>query len=253
MKKKKYKPEEIPVTFQSEGNNIVGMHHMVETEKIVIFCHGFTGDKAENKRLFVETARDCSRHGYNVLRFDFYGSGDSAGEFKETTVSHNRANLKDAIRWAAENEYSSIAVLGISLGAATAILTVGNEPVDALVTWSAVPDMKKLITQHAGISLDQSSQKDVYEYDGWEISRDFGVDALQYDIQGVLAGLAMPKFIVQGTNDAALFVKGFHEFRDIVMPPADFMEIPDAGHTYQTPRHRHQLIRQTVIWLNRHF
>ena len=244
---------EMPVVLQSEGHQLVGMLHKVETDKLLIMCHGFKGSKIENKRLFVEAAREFAQHNMSVLRFDFFGSGDSDGEFEETRLSHNIANLKDVLHWGQEHEYVHIAVLGISMGAATAILTLPDHPVEALITWSAVPDLKPLFEQHVDDPSEAVQHQERFEHDGWHIHRDFFLDAMQYDVQKALSTLTMPKFIVQGTQDEELFVHGFHQFRDIVIPPADFMEIPGAGHTYQTPKHRHQVIRQTAIWLDRHF
>ncbi len=245
--------KETPVVFQSEGHQLVGIKHHSGQDKILIMCHGFTGNKIENKRLFVEAARAFAGSGYDVLRFDFYGSGDSEGDFSDTTVSHNIANLRDAIAWAKENGYQHIGVLGISMGAATAILTLAEMPADVLVTLSAVPDMKQLFQEYVQDLDDKISEIKEFEYEGWLIKRDFWEDGIKYDIKGALARIRIPKFIVQGTADAPLFVEGFKAFQDVVIPPADFMEIPGAGHTYQTPTHRRQVIRQVLIWLQRHF
>jgi uncharacterized protein len=253
MTRKKKIFSEIPVTIESQGAQLVGLLHQSRSPKLVILCHGFTGNKIENKRLFVETARELAGEGFDAFRFDFFGSGDSEGDFADSLISHNIANLKDVIFWAQSQGYKKIAVLGISMGAATAILTLKDSPVDALVCWSAVPDMYQLFNKYVGAVSETAPGGNTFEYDGWLIRREFWEDATQYNIKAALATLAMPKFIVQGTGDAPLFVKGFHDFQEVVLPPADFMEIPDAGHTYQTPPHRRQVIRQTMIWLRRHF
>jgi pimeloyl-ACP methyl ester carboxylesterase len=248
--KKQFSATTVPITLQSQGAQLAGMLHKVDSRKIVILCHGFAGNKIEDKRLFVEAARDMSAFGYNVLRFDFYGAGDSDGAFEDTRVSLHIKNLQDAIDWAQHEDYEHIAVLGISLGAATAILTVSDQPVDALVTWSAVPDMNLLYKNHVNELLSFNGK---IEYNGWLLHPDFFADAMQYDIKSALATLQMPKFIVQGTADEPLFVDGFAQFQDIVRPPTDFMEIPGASHTFQHPAHRRQLVRQTTRWLFRHF
>ncbi len=252
-KRKSIIVKQVPLVFQSQNKQIMGVLHDSASDKLLIMCHGFKGSKIENKRLFVDAAREFSQHNMSVLRFDFYGSGDSDGDFEETRVSINIANLTDVLAWARENGYVHIAVLGISMGAATAILTIKDQPVEALITWSSVPDMKKVFEQHVQNPEHAVEQQTVFEHDGWRIHRDFFLDAVQYDIQKALSQLTVPKLVVQGTEDEEVFVQGFHQFRDIVTPPADFMEIPGAGHTYQTPQHRHKVIRQTAIWLDRHF
>lgn len=251
-KQKIYLSNEIPITFQSQGAQLVGMHHNVDTEKIVIMCHGFTSNKSESKRLFVEAARDFASRGFNAMRFDFYGSGDSEGEFKDFLVSHNIANIKDAILWAKAQGYEKVAVLGLSLGAAAAILAIADQPVDALLTWSAVPDMNPLYDYLVENLIDRGNENEPFDYDGWQLSRSFFDDANQYDVKASLARITQPKCFMQGTADAPFFVDGFADFQKIVTPPADFMHFPDAGHTFQTPAHRRQVIKQTTRWLLRH-
>lgn len=245
---------ETPVTFWSENALIVGMLHTPEqpSDTMVILCHGFTGNKQENKRLFVEAARALAKAGFAALRFDFYGSGDSAGTFADSTISHNRANLSDAIAFAQGQNYGKIVVLGISMGAATAIITVTEQPVAALVLWSTVPDFRQLFSSLFADYQEKIAAADAIEYDGWLIKKSFWQDSLQYDIQSEFKKLSLPKLIVQGTADAPLFVNGFQILQTIAMPPADFFEIPAAGHTFQTVAHRQQVIQTTLTWLKRH-
>ncbi|MBN2355023.1 alpha/beta fold hydrolase [candidate division KSB1 bacterium] len=244
---------ELPVAFTSEGNQLIGMLHEGQSKKLVILCHGFTGNKVEAKRIFVEAGRAFAAEGMSAFRFDFYGSGDSTGEFSDTLLSHNIANLNDAIEWGKEQGYEEFAVLGLSMGGATAILTLADTPAQAMVTWSAVPDLEKLFGSYVDNVHELAAQVDQHEHNGWIIKKEFWHDAIQYDIKKALAKITIPKFIVQGTADSPVFVQGFKDFQDIAMPPADFMEIPGGGHTYPSPQHRRQVIRQTLIWLKRHF
>ncbi|HNR67808.1 MAG TPA: alpha/beta fold hydrolase [bacterium] len=245
--------EESPQVFTSMGKQCVGMLHTAQTDKLIVMCHGFTSHKTENRRLFVEAAREFARHGYNVFRFDFYGSGDSEGEFAETLVSRNIVNLRDALAWAREKGFARCAVLGSSMGAATAILAAADLDIEALVLWSTVPDMQRLFESIIKDPQAAAETAAVYEHDGWLIRREFLFDAVSYDVQKAFAAITLPKLVLQGTADAPLFVQGFRELQKIAQPPADFMEIPEGGHTFQKPAHRQQVIRQTAIWLKRHF
>jgi hypothetical protein len=243
---------QIPLTITSTQVPLMAVLHKTAGSKLIIMCHGFTGNKIENRRLFVQAARAFSAEGYNVLRFDFFGSGDSPGEFEDSLISIYIENLKDVIQWGVDNGYQDIGVLGLSMGAGTAILTVSGQPVKILVTWSAVPDIKKLFETMAPDEALRGDFK-VYDYNGWLIKREFMSDALQYDIKQAVTRVKIPKLIVQGSLDNSFFVHGFRMFQDYVVPPCDFMEIPGADHTYQNPAHRRQVIRQTIIWLKRHF
>ncbi len=246
---------ENPVAFFSEGNQIVGMIHYprCETDRAVVMCHGYTAQKTENKRLFVETARVLASDGYAVLRFDFFGSGDSAGEFRETRVSHNIQNLQDALQLMQNMGYKKFAVQGISMGAATAILTMPQENVDALVLWSTVPDFRRLFEMFAGNLQDALKKVDVYEHEGWLVERAFVLEALRYDVQTAFKKITIPKLMVQGDRDGELFVRGFEEFKKIASGDTEFHLIPGAQHTYDTVKHRKEVIEATREWLKRKF
>ena len=71
-----------PVTFKSEGQQIIGVLHIPDlhipdnikhNEKVpgIIMLHGFTGNKIEAHRLFVKISDSLSKSGFIVLRFDF--------------------------------------------------------------------------------------------------------------------------------------------------------------------------------------
>ncbi|GEM_PF-499356 len=253
MPKKARTTCETPFTFLSEGQQIAAVAHQCGSRQLVILCHGFTGSKCEHRRIFVELGRAINADGADALRFDFYGSGDSAGDFADTLISHNIANLRDAMAWARQQGYDKLALLGLSMGAATAILTLAETPADVLVTWSAVPDMQRVFQGYIQDVHLLSRQTEIYEHEGWLIRKAFWEDAIQYDVAGAFARLTMPKFILQGGADDKVFIEGFHHFRDLALPPADFMEIPGASHAYTASHHRNQAIRQTLIWLKRNF
>ena len=76
---------EKPVIFKNNlEKQLVGILHLPEKEgkfPAVIICHGFKGNKTQRK--FVGLGRELAKNGIVVLRFDFYGSGDSEGNFEK--------------------------------------------------------------------------------------------------------------------------------------------------------------------------
>ncbi|MGQ9561133.1 MAG: alpha/beta hydrolase [Candidatus Oleimicrobiaceae bacterium] len=244
---------EYAVTFRSEGHQLVGMLHLPtsHTGRGVLMCHGFTGHKVESRRLFVEAARAFADAGLAVLRFDFYGSGDSEGEFADTTVTRDIANLVDAMAYMKQQDCPRLAVLGVSLGGATAILTLARHEAAAFVGWSTVPDLRKLFDARAPEPVRSDQTLQGYEYDGWYLKRQFWEDALKYDVLRAFRKLTMPKLLVQGDKDDPLFVEGFRRMQEKATPPADFYMIPGAGHMFETVQFRRKLIAITTRWLRR--
>ena len=98
---------ETPVTFDCKGQQIVGMLHLPEGRGRVpaaLLMHGFTGTKVESHRLFVKISRALAEHGIASLRFDYRGSGDSAGDFEEMTIRSEIADALEAVRFLARHK-----------------------------------------------------------------------------------------------------------------------------------------------------
>src|SRR5207248_8810535 len=107
----------------------------------VIFLHGLTGDRMESHWIFVKCARALAKAGIASLRFDFYGSGESEGEFREVTLQGEIADARVAIEFFRRQKGINperIGLLGLSLGGAIAASVAGPGRVAALVLWSAL-------------------------------------------------------------------------------------------------------------------
>src|SRR2546426_5960176 len=61
----------------------------------VVLFHGFTGDRMESHWLFVKCSRALALAGIASLRFDFYGSGESEGEFSEDVARRSEEHTSE--------------------------------------------------------------------------------------------------------------------------------------------------------------
>lgn len=97
---------------------------------VVVFSHGFGGDKVGSNQLTKNLADFIEQLGYSVVRFDYAGSGDSEGDFAhDTSVIGWRKDLENILEWVheqAEFKQSSILLYGHSLGG----LVVLTHPAD---------------------------------------------------------------------------------------------------------------------------
>lgn len=89
-----------------------------------LFAHCFTCGK--DLRAAGWICRTLAEHGIGVLRFDFTGVGDSAGDFSATTFSSNLEDLRAAIRYMIAAGRPPGLLVGHSLGGA-AVLAAGGE------------------------------------------------------------------------------------------------------------------------------
>ncbi len=133
-----------PIQFTSREHDIRGYAHTPNNSApapTIILCHGYTGNMDEHG-LFITFAEQASAAGYYVLRFDFVGSGASKADFGEYThLSGWIADVYAAIDFAKSQEQvdaKRIALLGLSMGGATAILSGLSPDVKAVVGWAPV-------------------------------------------------------------------------------------------------------------------
>lgn len=143
-------PIETTISYTVDGGKVVGTLAVPagEPAPVVLLFHGFGGSRDEleipsvSKGIFAYTAEKLADQGYASLRIDFRGSGDSDGEFADTTYSSQIADGLAALEFLKSDpsvDASKIAIIGWSQGGLVASAVAGrtNVPV-ATALWSAV-------------------------------------------------------------------------------------------------------------------
>lgn len=90
------------------------------TKPIVILCHGFPSDKESNTGVALEKV--LNEKNIATLRLDFFGSGESEGEFEDITISQWVADVLTAVKYLKSLGYVQIGLVGSSSGGGTAIM-----------------------------------------------------------------------------------------------------------------------------------
>lgn len=212
---------------------------------LVILSHGFTGTKCETGRLFVTTARAMAAAGLAALRFDFWGSGDSSGEFYEMSPNSEISDLKNVIRWAHQQGYTKIGLLGLSYGGGVSICTAAQIPqgaVRALVTWSTVPGFEFWRSQ------EEINPKIHGNGNPIEVGKIFFTDRPKIDVPESFVSLKIPKLQIQGDNDIPGFRDAYAKFFPHASKPKKHVVVTGADHTFNNWKHRKSVINQTVNW-----
>lgn len=144
--------EEI-VGIDRDGLNMVGTLAMPEGAEgpvpIVLLFHGFMGERDElpivgleaPEGMYTRTARALAGQGIASLRIDFIGSGESDGDFADTTFTsqiNDGIAALDYIESLDNIDASRIGVLGLSMGGMIAsVVAARDDRVDTAVLWSA--------------------------------------------------------------------------------------------------------------------
>jgi len=133
----------IPFTFGPSGKQLVGIHHAPAPARAlgagVVLCNPIGYEAMCAHRAYRHLARRLAADGFDVLRFDYYGTGDSSGPNDEP--SRLRAWL-DSIRAAVDElraiaGVSSVDLFGVRLGGTLAVLAAGGRrDIRSLVLWA---------------------------------------------------------------------------------------------------------------------
>jgi pimeloyl-ACP methyl ester carboxylesterase len=103
-----------------------------------VICYPWGPEYIFAHRALRHLARQLAARGFNVLRFDYYGTGDSAGEESEVRLSGWREDIFAAIEELKDIcDAKTFALIGLRLGASLATQIAANcrKDVTALVLW----------------------------------------------------------------------------------------------------------------------
>lgn len=90
------------------GCTLRGIVTLPETNEPVPFVlnlHGFAGSASGYKYLHTHMARMLADHGVGCARFDFYGCGESDGEFSDMTFDGLHSDAADLYAWVRAQPY----------------------------------------------------------------------------------------------------------------------------------------------------
>jgi pimeloyl-ACP methyl ester carboxylesterase len=135
-----------PFFFGDSARPLFGIHHPPSGAATrrwgIVICNAFGQESLRAHRSLRELAKRLAEAGFHVLRFDYYGSGDSSGESDEATIEQWRQDISAAIAEVKEASSSpKFALVGLRLGATLSAQVAANRgDVERLVLWDPIPD-----------------------------------------------------------------------------------------------------------------
>ncbi len=243
-----------PFYFGSDARLLYGVYHppvrTLERDKGVVLCYPMGQEYMRAHRSYVVLAQDLAHRGHHVLRFDYTGCGDSAGESTDGTLVAWLDDLRTAV-----GELRSIAALeeihliGLRLGGTIAALLAAKEQIaDGLVLWDPVVSGKahceELVTSHRQwlqttvAQQTHSSRHSYQEILGFSMSDELTRSITDIDLMSISSPLPWRLLMLETTPEGRLkdlsdrwrTADNRIDYSQIISPPVWLKQQSDLDH-----------------------
>ena len=222
----------------------------------VVMFHGFTGNRMEAHWIFVKCARALAQSGIASLRFDFSGSGESEGEFREVTLRGEIADGRTAVEFLRRQrgiDAPRVGLLGLSLGGAVAAALASSVEARAIVLWSALAHTARLREIVEASAQAIPNQAGMVEFEAHEVSPRFLDDVLKVEPARHLKRFKGPTLIIHPEKDEHIPVAHARAFfRASGAVAKELVIVSGADHVFKSISSEREVIGRTVQWFGQH-
>lgn len=219
----------------------------------IVFLHGFTVWKTGPQRLYEEFVRDAVKAGYCVIRYDFYGTGESDGEFWEMTIGSEMNETEAIYNWAKEQPYvdpEKIFIGGHSMGALLAVIVAPKLQPAGIFGWATAMSM---LYQAGGRTRNMNGPSEHgWDIDGLELSREFMEECYTMNFQDMAKGYDKPVLLIHGTGDADIPVDCSIMLKAQYGDCCQLELIEGANHRFLSIPWKKEIYAKTIDFLNAH-
>lgn len=217
---------------------------------LVVFYHGFTGNKTEHNGYFRDLARLLEKDGLASLRMDFYGNGESDGTFADFTFDTMYSDAEMMLDYGRNLPgVKKIVVLGYSMGGNVAGQMCARHPdlIDGAILWSP----GGTIAEHIAYDFEISPKLE----NGNANHRNFEISMAMYEstsryknsYEGV-EKFTKPVLVIHGRADQVVNYLLGARYAE-TFPDAQLHIIDGAGHGYDQLSEHAELFKITLDYL----
>lgn len=211
--------------FGSSSSPLYGVYHPAHSAadrfEGIVLCYPFGQEYMRAHRAFRQLSNMLAQKGYHVLRFDYRGTGDSAGELEDFTPNDWLTDTEMAVQELRDVAgVKKVSLLGLRLGGLLAAKTAHRlGDLSRLILWDPVlsgcdyiDELTNNIHQAKKTTPDESkalSSDGSIHFNGFGMSRDFQEKLKELDLRNIPTGLAGSSLLVVSHE-----TEGFKEIKE---------------------------------------
>ena len=247
------------VTFKSnDGLTLSGVYRKVSVKSKagIVLAHGICSSK-DYVGFHASLADELAGFGFDTLRFDFRGHGESEGMTENITVAGEVGDLAAAVRFLRTRCSSPTGIVGHSFGGAIAVLYAAEaiQSPFALVLLAPVLDFRRTLLEpetpwarqwFTPSAMAEASRNGVLDVGGIRIGAELIRNFHTADPTSALQELLIPVLVIHGDGDT---VVPFQATREASKAHAHvkFVRIAGAEHYFEDKESR--VFRTAAEWL----
>jgi pimeloyl-ACP methyl ester carboxylesterase len=141
----------VPILFGPRDSRLFGVFHGASgapRAEGIVLCQPIGHEYIRAHRTFRQLAVQLAKAGFPVIRFDYFGCGDSTGSGEDGSVSRWVADVHAAIDELRETSaVTSVSLVGLRLGASIALMAAAARPeIRRIVLWDPVLDGRRYLS-----------------------------------------------------------------------------------------------------------
>ena len=252
------------IVLENEGQKLFGIFHRpfgLGPFPAVLICHGLAGNKTGRYRLYVRLAEKLSKLGIASFRVDFRGSGDSEGNFSETTLESEVSDAMIALNYLRSRQdidKSRIGLFGRSVGGAVALMTAQKSgPVKSLAVWAPIYDGEQWEGQWAKLHAPHISEEyrlEMMKVNGQVPGDKFFNQLFEMKMEECLKELnSIPLLHIHGDRDVIVTPQHAERYataRQAVLDKSKFIRLPESDHDFSHTKEQMFALDETAQWFS---
>ncbi len=221
----------------------------------VLFAHGFSIGK--DLKPIRTVSKTLVETGFGMMRFDFTGLGQSAGDFSDTNFSSNVKDILGAAEYLRAHRQAPAVLIGHSFGGTAALMAALDIPeCKAVATIGSPCDTKHIVHQFAGQleEIEEEGEAQVLLAGRpFVIKEQFLEDVANQDMGKAISTLGRALMVFHSPGDRVVGIENASHIYSEARHPKSFVSLDGADHLLlKNPRDAEFAARVLAAWSRRY-